>query len=44
MTPQPQQPPVAPQPKAEQAPPLNPALAGVLNEPADPDTFTWFKG
>lgn len=25
-------------------PALNPVLAGVLQQPADPDTFTWFKG
>ncbi len=29
---------------APPAPPVNPALAGVLQQPADPDTFTWFKG
>ncbi len=39
-----QQPPAAPQPTVEQVPPVNPALAGVLSQPADPDTFTWFKG
>ncbi len=38
--------PVPPTPPetAPPAPPVNPALAGVLQQPADPDTFTWFKG
>lgn len=40
-----QKPEITPEiPAAPPVPPVNPALAGVLQQPADPDTFTWFKG
>lgn len=37
-------PPPAPETPVVAPPPVNPVLAGVLQQPADPDTFTWFKG